>query len=192
MRKTLVAIVLLAAILVIGCEPGLPSAEQAQSEKRTETVASLMSKQPGPVVDYSMDRYLLSERLVRFNDPNKMSYLYVCMSDGTWLQVTIIGKLSSTSKRLTAPEQYYYGYSNSNFGGLGSAPDEMGTYGTSDPAHVGMTTAGSLLEIGGFLSYIYSEVPLSFGNKAITNITVEASAAEREALMQKLGKLQGR
>jgi hypothetical protein len=137
-----------------------------------------------------MDRYLLTERLTRFNDPNKMCYLYMVFCDGTWLKATIIGKLSSTSKRLTSPQVYTQVLSGGTYDNM-PAPDEMGTYGSSDPAHVGMTTLGSLIEAGGFMSYIYSETPLSFTNmnKPMAEMVVNVTPAEKQALMLKLEAL---
>jgi len=158
------------------------SESDRQEAKKIQNTESLMAKQPTPILEYSMDRALLAERLVRFNDPNKMTYLYVVMADGSWLKVTIIGKLTSTTKRLTSPELY-----NATTGGY-AAPDEMGVWGSSEPAKVGMTTLGSLLEIGGFLSFIYSEVPLTFTNSTKTVIEIEAVATpeERSVFLQKL------
>lgn len=42
--------------------------------------------------------------LVSQPDPTKMCYLYLVFIDGTWLQTTIVGKFTSTSKRLTPDE----------------------------------------------------------------------------------------
>lgn len=160
-----------------------------QSAKRIETTESLMKKQPSPQIDFSMDRYVLSERYKRFNDPNKMTYLYVVLPDGSWLQATIIGKLSSTSKRLTPPDYYDY-YSSSYY--TRQAPDEMGTWGSSEPAKVGMTTLGSLLEIGGFMAYLYSETPLTFKNfnKPMIEMVVQVSDQEKAELLKQLEEVQ--
>jgi hypothetical protein len=56
---------------------------------------------------------------------------------------------------------------------------------------VGLTTLGSLIEAGGFMSYIYSETPLTFKNmnKPMVEMVVEASAQERKLLMEKLDNL---
>lgn len=167
------------------------SQENAAFNKKKENVQSLMSNQPGTPIDFSMDRFLLNERNVRFNDPNKMSYLYIVLLDGTWLKVTIVGKLASTSKRLTRPEEEYY-LSLSSANQLGPSPDEMGTYGSSDPARVGMLTLGSLIEFGGFSSYIYSEVPLSFSGlqrPVIEIAPIELNQSDKKMLLDGLNEL---
>jgi hypothetical protein len=122
-----------------------------------------------------------------------MTYLYVILSDGTWLKVTIIGKLTSTSKRLTPPVQWWGcedGLADTGCT-LGPAPDEMGVYGESSPDKVGITTLGSIIEFAGFCSFIYSEVPLSFTNntKQIVEMKLEASPEEVRDYVNKLEQL---
>jgi len=160
--------------MLMGTDDCNPTEASRQAVKKTANVNRLMEKQPTPEIGYSMDRFLLDQRLERFNDPNKMSYLYIVLLDGTWLQVTIVGKLASTSKRLTPTEECSASY------GCEEQPDEMGTWGSSDPAKVGMSTLGSLLETGGFISYIYSEAPLNFKNLDRQIIEIEVQATETE------------
>lgn len=184
-------------LFLTGC-PDNPSEMDRQAEKKMQNAASLATNQPAPMIDFSMDRYLLSERLTRFNDPNKMTYLYVILPDSSWLKVTIIGKLSSTSKRLTRPVDTFLAKNRQSESDdfytqeIGPAPDDMGVYGSSEPAKVGMTTIGSLIEIGGFLAYIYSETPLNFTgmDRPIIELSVEATDDERAALDAKLQSLQ--
>ncbi len=91
---------------VVSCDYK-PNQEEIQTAHKKRNVQDLMANQPNPDLSFSMDRYILTERLIRFNDPNKMSYLYITLADGSWLKVTIVGKLVSTGKRLTSPEQEY-------------------------------------------------------------------------------------
>ncbi|HSI20282.1 MAG TPA: hypothetical protein VLA04_01045 [Verrucomicrobiae bacterium] len=182
MRNLLFGIAVLATASTLGgC--GQTVADK-QNEEKMNRAQVLMENQPPTQIEYSMDRYLLNQRNSRFNDPNKMSYLYVVLMDGTWLKVTIIGKLTSTSKRLTSPE-------GQNTVGSYPAPDEMATYGSSDPSRVGMTTMGSLLEFGGYSSFIYSEVPLSFQGlkQPMVEVAVVATPAQRLELLEKLDAL---
>ena len=179
-----VLIVTFISLAFIGCNPGgTPNTSEItkQSKKKTANTNSLFAKQPTPFIEFSMDRYLQAERLTRFNNPNKMTYLYVCFPDGNWLQFTIVGKLASTSKRLTPPIKNYK-IDRGQYTGtaLGPAPDEMGVFGSSNPAKIGMTTLGSMFEIGGFISFIYSEVPLNFKNMGGQMIEVEVTVSEDE------------
>ncbi len=160
-----------------------------QIRQKQQNIQNIFERQPTPMIKWSMDRYLQKERLLRFNDPNKMNYLYICFPGGEWIQFTIIGKLASTSKRLTPPVKQYR-INNGSYEGtaLGPAPDEMAVFGNSSPAKIGMTTLGSLFEMGGFISYIYSETPLNFKNmlKEMIEIEVSVTPAEKAALETKL------
>lgn len=175
------------------CENSNPEA-QRQTTLKQQNTESLMIKQPAPMVGFSMDRYILAQRLVRFNNPNKMSYLYMFFQNGSVLQISIVGKLTSTSKRLTDPQAYVTSkmpnvdtYRSDRI----DVADEMGTWGSSEPAKVGLTTMGSLLEFGGFTGYVYSETPLNFksGEKEVVVVQVEASDAERTQLTERLNDL---
>ena len=189
MRKgiSILLVMFVAIFSRIGCtDDELTKADN----KKMKSVKSLMTKQPATDLSFSMDRYLLNERNVRLNSPNKMSYLYVVMIDGTWLKCTIIGKLASTSKRLTNTQGIVHWDSNLN-SSIGPVPDEMGTYGESTGSKVGLSTLGSLLEFGGMNSFIYSETPLNFTNfaKPIAELNVEITDAERKELQEKLNNL---
>lgn len=183
----LVLVVMCLSFAGLGCDK---SEMNKQSQKKLQEVNSLMSSQPGDEIKFSMDRFLLNERNIRLNDPNKMTYLYVILADGNWLKVTIIGKLTSTTKRLTRSEAYQC---DGNVCKFVPAPDEMGVWGESTPAKVGMTTLGSLLEIGGFLAYVYSETPLTFSSMGqpvkMIEMNVEMSAEERQVFQKRLGDL---
>jgi hypothetical protein len=54
-----------------------------------------------------------------------------------------------------------------------------------------MTTLGSLLEFGGFSSFIYSEVPLNFQGlkREMVEVTVEVTQQQRKELQDKLDML---
>jgi hypothetical protein len=203
MKKNLFTLIVLMAIMVgflsltaesCSLKPDMGSNRDKETKKSARNTESLLAKQPANTVAYSWDRYLLNERNTRFNDPNKLNNLYVILVDGTWLKVTIISKLASTSKRLNPTEKVDF-VSNGN----GYNPyktdnsDEMGTWGTSAPDKVGMTTLGTLFEIGGNnTSFIFSEVPLSFTglNKTIIELKAEASNEEKLQLLEKLNKQQ--
>lgn len=159
-----------------------------QQREKALNVETLMEKQGVPNIDFSMDRYLLKERIERFNDPNKISYLYVFTPSGPVVSFTIIGKVASTSKRLTNTEEIMDGTT----GLLVPSHDEMGVWGTSSgDGKVGMTTIGSLIEFGGFGFYIYSEIPISFSglNQPVIELELHASEAEKKELFRNLETL---
>jgi len=188
--KKLVGLIFVVMCLSFGWFGCGKSEMNQQSVRRMEQVNALMAGQPGDPIKFSMDRYLLNERNKRMNDPNKMTYLYVILADGNWLKVTIVGKLASTTKRLTKTESYQC---ENNYCQVSPAPDEMGVWGESTSAKVGMTTLGSMLEIGGFLAYIYSETPLTFSSGGapvkMVEMSVEMSATDRKEFDTRLQEL---
>jgi hypothetical protein len=160
-----------------------------QNQIKQETTEALLKKQPNPQLGHSMDRDLLIKRLVRFNNPNQMNYLYI-FTPSKNLELTIVGKVASTSKRLTDPEGWVT--FNSNTYRIPIA-DEMGTWGSSDPAKVAMTTMGSLIEFGGgMFFYIYSETQLNIGNEQLTKITVQLDDQEKARMAKELAELQNK
>jgi hypothetical protein len=190
----LLALLVAMAFTLTSCfEPKPQSVEQQQMEKKQKAAASLMKKQETTAISFSMDRYLHIQKLERFNDPNKMTYCYLFLMNGQVLEMSIVGKMASSAKRLTRTHQrledWDYG---ANYGDQwAEAPDEMGMYGpSSGSGKLAMTTFGSLLEIGGFFSYIYSEVPLTFANLKvpIVKFEIRATAAEKAALLKSLNK----
>lgn len=200
MRKTLILLSLLLVFVACtaeDCNSDPSPVATEQTRKKLQSTENLMQNQPGHEISFSMDRHLINERNTRLNDPNKMSYLYIVLLDGTWLKVTIVGKLTSTSKRLTRKEQlFWFPYSGNSSSSQGSyqlseAPDEMGVWGQSDPAKVGLTTLGSLIEFGGMVSYIYSETPLNFAgmNKPVIEMTIQASEEEKTKMLGDLNDL---
>jgi hypothetical protein len=104
--KSMVAVIVGLSLLMLFMVQWSETTVGKASRQKMESVNSFIINQPANQVKWSMDRYLLNERNARFNDPNKMNYLYMVLCDGTWLKTTIIGKMTSTSKRLTPPEIY--------------------------------------------------------------------------------------
>lgn len=197
MKRFTVLLVLLIAMsfTLAGCFEAKPqSVEQQQMDKKKKAAAALMEKQGTTTINFSMDRYLHIQKLERFNDPNKMTYCYLFLMNGQVLEMSIVGKMASSAKRLTRTHQRLEDWDHgANYGDQwAEAPDEMGMYGpSSGSGKLAMTTFGSMLEVGGFFSYIYSEVPLTFTNlkTPIVKFQIEATDAEKAALLKKLNKV---
>lgn len=163
------------------------STRQRQAKERN--TESLSKKQPLPDINFSMDRDLLIKRLTRFNNPNKMNYLYIFAGDRI-LELTIVGKVTSTTKRLTDPQKWDSPDGISGEYDRIDIADEMGTFGSSNGASLAMTTLGSLVEFGGFIGYFYSEVQFEFsGEEKVTKINIQLSEAEKSTLNKELNSL---
>ena len=195
---SIIAIILLLTFSFTACNSSVPtdSAEQIAARKKVASARSLMIKQPGAQIRYSMDRKLLNQKLIRFNDPSKLTYLYVFMNNGQTLEMTIVGKMASSSKRL-APTKKLIRLNRGSNTGLDfkweDLPDEMGVYGeSSGSGKLALTTFGTMLEVGGFFSYLYSEVPLIFSGLETPIVRFEAKIdpEQRAALLKDLKAMQ--
>lgn len=108
----------------------------------------------------SLERRNLRERLLRFNRPNKIGYLYV-MSFGKFVGYYVVrGKVSSTQSQMTSPVQVW------NCGGAdgGCQADSIGDDGSFGPNEGGdagiffFTATGVMVETT--LDWVYSDAPL--------------------------------
>ena len=72
-------LLIVAAVLFCGCEPHLDSSgTQGKEAKLTENQQAIHLKTtPPPKLSDSLERKNLTKRLTLFNDPNKVSYIYL-------------------------------------------------------------------------------------------------------------------
>lgn len=156
MKKTIVLLMILCSILVLAACGGNVSQreEQAISETRQQR---LLAAQPPPEIVYSLERENLIKRTVRFNDPNKISYIYMLSDMGQiYAFYTIKGKVSSVNSALTTPDQIVW---RSGGGSIAVAsPQEDGSYGSNGDAIFFYTTEDVYVEWNG--KYLLADQPL--------------------------------
>lgn len=118
----------------------------------------LMSSHPLPALDYSLELENLSERLNRFNDPNKTSYIYLMSDMGQiYAFFPIKGKVSSVNSLLSTGDQIV----DDPFGPEGvtvESPQLDGSYGTNGDAIFFFTAENVYVEWNG--KYILMDQPL--------------------------------
>jgi hypothetical protein len=136
-RKT-VTIAAVAALLIgtlAACDDGKTSDSQSAGQKTTESYSrKLTNAQPYPLslMNDSDERANLRERLLRFNNPNKIGYLAELTQNGQVLAYfTIKGKVSSTSSQLTPPQNI--NYDQGSGGGGNTTTESMGDDGSYGP-----------------------------------------------------------
>lgn len=106
----------------------------------TEVSQSNFNKvQPPKRLNWSLERWNLNTRNLLFNDPNKISYIYLLSDMGTILTYHAIrGKVSSVNSKLTTNQQliskYDYG---SDCVGVVESPAMDGSYGSNGDAIFG-------------------------------------------------------
>jgi len=121
----------------------------------------LQTATPPPTIEKSLERENLRERLIRFNDENKISYIYLLSDMGSVITFfPIKGKVSSVNSMLTTTEQIVDG--GTHGGGYWavsiSSPDLDGSYGSNGDAIFFFTTEGVYCEWNG--RYFLCDRPL--------------------------------
>jgi outer membrane murein-binding lipoprotein Lpp len=164
--KKLIAAVAVVALLLAGCASGKDTSSQRKKDQAVVDTYSqrLSSAVPYPLAQMrdSIERRNLRERLLRFNKPAKLGYVYL-MSFGKFLgYYTIRGKISSTESQMTVTDEVR-DYCSSDFCGI--VTDSMGDDGSYGPNEQGVfffTTGGVMVQTN--LDYVYSDAPLNVGD----------------------------
>lgn len=129
----------------------------------------LNSVQPPPIIKYSLERENLIKRLERWNNPNKISYIYLMSNAGQIVgYFTIKGKVSSVNSKLTTTTQISYMYSQSV--AAVESPDMDGSYGSNGDAVFFYLTDGTYMEWNG--KYFLSDRPVKLSVQPIMTYDV--------------------
>lgn len=164
--KKLIVILLISFMLfsIMGCEDEDTGGGTAQKEEMKITNINqlrLQTATPPPTIEKSLERENLRERLIRFNDENKVSYIYLLSDMGSVITFfPIKGKVSSVNSMLTTTEQVIRnprGYSE-GWVVVVASPDLDGSYGSNGDAIFFFTTEGVYCEWNG--RYFLCDRPL--------------------------------
>lgn len=145
--------------------PAQPNATQASNQ-----VAQKIAKAvPIPQLTNSSERVNVSKRAVLFDDPNKISYIYLVSFGKVMAFYTVQGKVSSLRSYMT-PEQKLIEYNGDNCTStyynscyVVDAPDIDGTYGENVDGIFFFTTEGAYVEWKG--DYMMSDQPLKLSTQ---------------------------
>lgn len=162
------------ALGVSACADGGPKKESAQ--KQTQSVTEEYTKAAIKAVPYPLEaqkgggwleRRNLSERLQRYADPNKLSYIYLFSEQGQLMaNYTVKGKVSNTSSQLTTSTQIIDGCGASEYCAFGyEAPMDDATWGPSEDAIFFFTTDGVMVQWNG--PYVLADAPLDLTTKPV-------------------------
>ena len=168
----LVAVLCLVLVGAAACRTSPParesSAQQVEQLTLEQSQQKLVKNQPAPLMDYSLERDNIKERLLRFNDANKISYITLMLPIGQlYAYYAIKGKVSSVNSYMTTSEQIIC--QGGRFGSEGGsdyqcltmeAPDSDGSYGTNGEAIFFFTVDGVYKEWNGL--YELSDEPSTF------------------------------
>lgn len=121
----------------------------------------------------------IKRRLELTSDPALMGYIVLFNDMGQpILYTTVKGKVTSGSKRLTAPFQETKltrnGAIESSSSGFTDAPSDEGTWGSSNPYIYFWTTGGQYIQWSG--TYLYSDKAFRMDTPAVVSITTTPAA----------------
>lgn len=149
-----------------------PDVQNVNTYAREQAVTEINQRildtaQPIPKLTDSTERQNLIKRLTTFNDPNKVSYIYLISFGKVMAFYTIKGKVSSVDSMLTDPTQLIYGNgdpctvneSADNPCHEVASPDLDGSYGTNGDGVFFFTTSGAYVEWNG--EYMLADQPLT-------------------------------
>lgn len=179
MKKFIIALVLV--ILPIVTLAGWFSSSNTPDTSNVNTLAreaaitevqqrKHMIATPPPVLENSVERANLIARLTTFNNPDKMSYIYLTSFGKVMAFYTIKGKVSSVNSMLTTTVQMvdWMGRQCSSRDSSYTcypvpSPDLDGSYGSNGDAIFFFTTEGAYVEWNG--EYMLADQPLKMSTQ---------------------------
>jgi hypothetical protein len=169
-KLLLIPVALVGVMFLAGCDSTVmeetANVEQTLTE---ENQSGLLQNQPPPKLNWSLERDNLIKRTNLWNDPNKISYIYLINFGKVMAFYTIKGKVSSVNSQITNTEQLTFTRKPSLTGGWfnieGSlpSPSEDGSYGTNGDAIFFFTTEGAYVEYAG--DYMLADQPLKLSTQ---------------------------
>jgi hypothetical protein len=152
--------VLAISIIVLGVLIGLMLISKAEAcggwfEDECTVTDNVVKSIPVPQLTSSSERANVAERAKRFDNPNKISYVYLVNYGKVMAFYTVKGKISSLNSYMTPEQKVEYSGSGNV---VVDAPDIDGTYGSNVEGIFFFTTEGAYVEWKG--DYMMSDQPL--------------------------------
>jgi hypothetical protein len=173
------SVLLFSAVALTACGSSSASNSTDQAQTITEQAAKkLTAAEPYPLAQMNDSAELanLREKLLRWNDPNKVGYVTEMTQNGQIIATfTIKGKVSSTQSQILNTNYAYTPCPSCTGGGAATTVDSMeddGSNGPSEPGVFFFDTAGVMYTWNGL--YQYSDAPLSLTSKPL--ITMDAGS----------------
>lgn len=164
MKKVVAGAVIVLALVVVAVATAGKPKWLGESEKLSDRIAQVQVASvpyPEAQMKYSLERANLKQRLLRFNDPSKIGYLYV-MSFGKFVGYYVVkGKVSSTQSQLTNTQQTFREGSHDTDGLVVDSIGDDGSFGPNEGGDKGIfffTSGGVMVETT--LDWVYSDAPL--------------------------------
>ena len=153
--KKLFILTILAIAMVFATTSCREEAETNEVEQLAteQNQSKLIAVQPPTRLDWSLEREQINKRTNLWNDPNKISYIYLINYGKIMAFYTIKGKISSVNSQITNPKQLARVYKEKagssgyeSITGVIPSSSEDGSYGTNGDAVFFFTTDGAYIE----------------------------------------------
>lgn len=135
-------------LVLVSCTSETTEQYNREQDATVANQARLTKAQPPPKLTWSLERDNLIKRTNLWNDPNKVSYIYLINYGKVMAFYAIKGKVSSVNSQVTNTEQIIY-YRNTSDACVLPSPSEDGSYGTNGNAVFFFTTDGTYIEWNG-------------------------------------------
>lgn len=170
----------LLAISLAACSEDAPkSSAQSTGQKLTEQAFGQQQAAvpyPADALKDSLERRNLREKLLRYNSPSKISYIYL-LSDtgGIYTFFTIKGKVSSNQSQMTTQDLVQSCGQNSSYSCAVTvgAPGDDGSYGPNEDGIFFFTVDGVMITWNG--RYLLTDAPLKVNAAQLTLAYVDGS-----------------
>lgn len=179
-----VASVLLAVAAGCGSSSGNDT-PQAEGQKLTQDAYARVVDNPAnkdnqyPKIDHSTELTNLHERLLRYNDPNKISYIYLLSAQGgIYAYFTIKGKVTSNGSQMTTTQAITW-KCDKNAGSwycdhvVTDLPEDDLSYGPSEPGIFFFTTDNVMVTWDG--PYLLTDAPMKIDPAKVTLTYIDGS-----------------
>ena len=158
MKKVLFGVFLM-VLLATGCAQNSPMSKEYSNTR--EQTTKFQQTQPIPKLDFSNTRDAVIRRINRWNDPNKISYIYLVSFGRVMAFYTVKGSVESKRSYLSPiTEPFNPNYSESS---VVDTPDVDGTYGDNADSVFFFTTDDVYVEWKG--DYMWVDQPLKLATQ---------------------------
>ncbi len=175
MKGFVVFIMLCVSIsLFAGCGRAIETGDttMAEMELTEKNQERLIEARPAPELDDSLERQNLIKYLEYWNNPDRMSYIYLMSRSGTVIgHYTIKGKITFCCSKLTTRDQILEVGTGASGAGRTrhtvESPGLDGSYGPSEDAIFFFTTENPDVPVVWKGDYLVSGVPMSINTKPV-------------------------
>lgn len=172
MRNEVFLLVILCVLAFgFGCsdKPDTGESTKDEMEFTEKTYQRLLKAVPAPQLKDSLERRNLVKYLTYWNNPNRLSYIYLISRSGTVLSHYVIkGKVTYCSSKLTTRDQIVHTKSyGKGFANIIESPGLDGSYGPSEDAIFFFTAENPDVPVLWKGDYLISGIPLKITTQPI-------------------------